>query len=146
VSLDREAIEQRLDTDPAIVANLADTIQTYFLLREPRPDRKRRAGNFDRLHEESATTLCRDVLLFALAHEYGHIVAMKRNLGTNPQLSDALSREISADGWSVVFSMAASDGGYRDIATILWGLKVFLATRAQPSNITACGGHDRTAC
>lgn len=124
---DREAIERHLNANPVIIAHLQTIIRAYVMGGAPAlaaaPDAPRLVDPFGRI----ARILYRDMLLFVLGHEYGHIIALHYGLPSGTTFPTQWGREIAADGWGILFSMTASDGGVRSAAASIWGMKVFLA-------------------
>lgn len=125
-STDRDAIRRHLDSNPAVVARLQTIVRAYVVGGAPAltaaPDAPRLREPF----EQIARNLYRGMLLFVLGHEYGHIVTIHQRLSPGDKLPPQWDREVAADGWGVLLSMAASDGATRNAAATIWGMKVFL--------------------
>lgn len=127
IEINRDAIKRHLEAEPAIANNLVEAMVAYLQGGAPQLGRVRTQRPLAEPYQSLAASLYRKILLFSLAHEYGHVVAMDQNLSADNKLPASWSREIAADGWGVMFSMTAAGGGPRNIATSLWEMKFFLA-------------------
>jgi hypothetical protein len=124
--LDRTAIVRHLEHNDDIVQSFANLLLAYLVHGATFPLSNSVANQtLPKAGDVLASDLYRSMLLFALAHEYGHIIAIDEKLGEPPGLGPAWGREIAADRWGVFLSLIASTN-LQGLPYVLWGIRLLL--------------------
>lgn len=125
LDMNREAVERYLDLQPNLVRDFSNALQVYLLhggpsLSNPYPERE-----LVEPRATFATMLERGALVFALGHEYGHVLFRQNVLTVDPRLPQGWSEEYFADGWGMTISMMAT-GRRTTLETTILGARFFL--------------------
>jgi len=125
LTTDRAAVEKQLDLDPEIVRDFYDVVSSYVLKGGPYLSTTP-ALELSEPYESFATLLYRSSLLFAMGHEYGHVIFIQNrdDMKIDPHWPKGWQEEFFADGWGITLSLIAA-GSNTDLESTVLGARFF---------------------
>jgi hypothetical protein len=126
MDLNRTAVEKHLDVHPEIVADFEALMRAYLIQGGPYVSATYRTPELPEPYATLSGFLYRSALVFALGHEYGHVMFSENDLTVNTRLPMGWSEEYFADGWGVTLSMLTA-GRNTNLEMTIFGARFFLS-------------------
>ncbi|HMG76244.1 MAG TPA: hypothetical protein VK582_22415 [Pyrinomonadaceae bacterium] len=126
LNTDRTAVEKRLDLNPDITRDFYDAVTAYVLKGGPYLSATYETRELAEPYASFSALLYRSTLVFAMGHEYGHVIFSQKDLTIDPHWPKGWHQEFFADGWGVTLSLMAAGSHTNLELTVLGARFLFL--------------------